>query len=89
MTDQQRMLDLALEHAECCLTVAIAYKRQLTEAEANIVRLKMALTLARTWSMGDGYSATVTAALRDWIDGGMAGPIPAEALRRPGSVQCD
>lgn len=40
------------------------------------LRMDLALKLLRAWGMGQDYNAGVVMTVRDWIDGGMRGPIP-------------
>lgn len=50
------------------------------ELAARIAELERALRLIREWCLGQGYSGTVNLEMRKWIDAGMTGPIPPDAL---------
>ncbi len=58
-------------------------QRSITIRDTEIARLETDLELARRalktvrrWCMGNGYSASVQVAMKDWIDGGMKYPLP-------------
>jgi hypothetical protein len=40
------------------------------------IRMHIALKLLRAWGMGGDFHGGVVVTVREWIDGGMKGPIP-------------
>lgn len=55
----------------------IAALQRCEEQGERIIRMRIALLLARDWTMGgEGYSADVQHTLKEWIDGDTFPPLP-------------
>lgn len=49
---------------------------EIARLETDLELARRALKTVRRWCMGNGYSASVQVAMKDWIDGGMKYPLP-------------
>ena len=57
-------------------TSCMATGKRAAEQGTRILRMNIALKLARRWLMDGGYSGEVGVLLKDWIDGGDFPPVP-------------
>jgi hypothetical protein len=56
--------------------LAIKHLEAAAASGQAAMRMRFALLILREWALGKCYHAGAMIAIRDWIDGGMDGPVP-------------
>ena len=54
----------------------IHYQRAAARAGTQALRMRIALKILRAWGIGQNWDVRAVITIRDWIDGGMDGPVP-------------